>query len=136
MTNTSAQALSDRDLEEVWTKGSAAMLDALYAPDLVDHNPTPGLPSGREGLKHYLAALHAAFAEVAFTTDVVVSNGDLVARRWTMRGTHRAPFLGIPPSGRPVAMTGIDVLRVVDGRFSEIWHNEDFAGLLDQLAAP
>lgn len=136
MTNTSPLALSARDLEDVWSKGDAALLEALYAPGLVDHNPTPGLPAGRDGLKHFLTALHAAFTDVAFTADVVVASGDLVARRWTMRGVHRGTFFGIPPSGRPVAMTGIDILRAADGRFHEIWHNEDFAALLDQLGVP
>ena len=66
--------------------------------------------------------------DVTFTTDVLVTDGDLVARRWTMRATHQGPFLGVAPTGRRVTMTGIDVLRVVDGRFTEIWHNEDVAG--------
>lgn len=133
MTHVSPMALSARDLEEVWTGGNAAMLEALYAPDLVDHNPTPGLPAGRDGLKQFLTALHTAFTDIRFTADVVVASGDLVARRWTMRGTHRGSFFGIPPSGQPVSMTGIDILRAADGRFCEIWHNEDFAGLLDQI---
>lgn len=136
MTNAAARALSDRDLAEVWSKGDASLFEALYAPELLDHNPTPGQPEGRGGLKEFHTALHAAFADVVFTTEVFVSEGDLVTRRWTMRATHEGPFLGIAPTGRRVTMTGIDILRVVDGRFTEIWHNEDVAGLLDQLAAP
>jgi steroid delta-isomerase-like uncharacterized protein len=136
MTNASPLALSAEDLEEVWSKGNVALLEALYAPDLVDHNPTPGMPAGREGLLHFHRALHTAFSDVVFTADVVVASGDLVARRWTMRGVHRGSFFGIPPSGQPVAMTGIDILRVANGRFCEIWHNEDFAGLLDQIGVP
>ena len=135
MSSTSPKDISARDLEQVWTGGDAGAVDALYAAEFVDHNPSPALPSGREGVKALARDLHAAFAELAFTADVVLAEGEIVARRWTMRGVHRGPFLGVPPTGKPVTMTGIDVLRVRGGRIVEMWHTEDVAGVLGQLGA-
>src|SRR5262245_53674281 len=125
MSSTSPKAISARDLEEVWTRGDPRAADALYAAEFVDHDPPPDLPPGREGVKALARELHASFAEISFTADVVLAEGDLVARRWTMRGVHRGPFLGVPPTGAPVTMNGIDVLRVKDGRIVEMWHTED-----------
>jgi len=135
MSSTSPRDVSARDLEQVWTGGDTGAVDALYSAELVDHDSAPGLPSGREGIKALARDLHAAFTELAFTADVVLAEGEMVARRWTMRGVHRGPFLGIPPTGKPVTMTGIDVLRVRDGRIVEMWHTEDVAGVLGQLGA-
>lgn len=135
MSSTTPKAISARDLAEVWTRGDERAVDALYAAQFVDHDPSPELPSGREGVKALSRALHEAFAELAFEADLVIGEGEIVARRWTMRGVHRGPFLGVPPTGKPVTMTGIDVLRVKDGRIVEMWHTEDVAGVLGQLGA-
>ena len=54
---------------------------------------------------------------------------------WTFRGTHLGELPGLPPpGGRRVELSGIDVVRVVDGRVAETWHVEEMARLRDQLA--
>ncbi len=84
-------------------------------------------------MKQFIAGLHAAFSEVAFTIEDMVAEGDRIVGRWVMRGTNTGSFNGMPPTGRPVTVSGFDLLRVEGDRFAEVWHVEDIAGMLQQL---
>ena len=76
-----------------------------------------------------------AFPDLEFTPDVVVCDGQRVAGRWTMTGTNTGVFdlFGLPPTGRPVTMTGQEIFHARDGKFTEVWHQEDAPGMLRQL---
>jgi len=76
-----------------------------------------------------------AFPDLRFTADVVVADGEFVAGRWTMTGTNTGTFdlFGLPPTGRPVTMTGQEIFRARDGKLAEVWHQEDVPGMLRQL---
>jgi predicted ester cyclase len=66
---------------------------------------------------------------------VEVACGDFVAGRWTMAGTNTGPFdlFGLPPTGRPVTMTGQEIFRAGGGKLVEVWHSEDTPGVLRRL---
>jgi len=76
-----------------------------------------------------------AFPDLRFTDDVVMSDGQYVAGRWTMTGTNTGTFdlFGLPPTGRPVTMTGQEIFRAENGKLVEVWHQEDAPGMLRQL---
>jgi predicted ester cyclase len=124
-----------RWLFEIWDKGDYAVADELLDEHLVDHNPSPGQPAGRAGDVWAADMVRTAFPDLSFTLDVAFECGDLVTGRWTMTGTHTGPMalLGLPPTGRPVTMTGQEIFRAADGRFVEVWHQEDLPGMLTQL---
>ncbi|MGE3289239.1 MAG: ester cyclase [Pseudonocardia sp.] len=124
-----------RWLFEVWGAGDFAVADELLAEDLVDHNRAPGQPAGRAGDLWAARAVRTAFPDLRFTLDVAFDSGDLVTGRWTMHGTHTGPLdtLGLPPTGRPVVLTGQEIFRAAGGRFVEVWHQEDLPGLLGCL---
>ncbi|MFI5069176.1 MAG: ester cyclase, partial [Streptosporangiales bacterium] len=107
----------------------------LMAEDLVDHNPYPGQPPGRDGHDWAVAMVRRAFPDLRFTADLVVENGQFVTGRWTMAGTNTGHFdlFGLPPTGRPVTMTGQEIFRAEGGKFAEVWHQEDVPGMLRQL---
>jgi len=50
-----------------------------------------------------------------------------------LRGTHQGEFMGIPPTGKPVTVTGMSIDRIVGGKFVEGWLNFDALGMLQQL---
>jgi predicted ester cyclase len=76
-----------------------------------------------------------AFPDLRFVPDLVVSDGEFVVGRWTMTGTNTGSMdlFGLPPTGRPVTMTGQEVFRAEDGCFVDVWHQEDLPGMLAQL---
>ncbi|MDP7559258.1 MAG: ester cyclase [Planctomycetota bacterium] len=110
-------------------KRNPAVIDELVATDFVDHNPMPGIAPGIEGVKQTAAIHSAAFpdlVEIAFHD--MIAEGDKVVVRWTVTGTHRGEMLGIPPTGKQVTLTGVDIFRIVDGKLVELWVNSDQLG--------
>jgi steroid delta-isomerase-like uncharacterized protein len=96
-----------RFFEDVYNKGNPAALDELTSADFVSHDR--GNPShDREGVKQIVASIRGAFPDVRFTADDVLAEGDRVAARFTMTGTHRGEFMGIPATGKSVDFQGID----------------------------
>lgn len=124
-----------RWLFEVWGKGNEAVAREVLHENLVDHNAVPGQPKGREGDLWAARAVRNAFPNLCFELDLCFERDDFVTGRWTMTGTHTGTFelLGIPPTGRPVTMSGQEIFRARDGLFVEVWHLEDTGALMRAL---
>src|SRR5919112_4230235 len=121
------KALVRRWLDEVLTRGEMERIDELFASNYVLHDP--GLVRevhGREGVEQYAARFRAASPDICFTVEDQIAEGDMVVTRWTARGTHREEFLGIPPTGSQITMSGIEFDRVIDGKIDEAWVSYHF----------
>jgi steroid delta-isomerase-like uncharacterized protein len=105
----------------------------VYAADAVLHDF--GIEPGVDNIRRFYQGFMAAFPDVQITTEDLIGEGDQVAERITLRGTHRGDFQGVPPTGKPITMSGITILRFQDGRCVERWTQGDFLGLLQQLGA-
>lgn len=126
------KAIVRRHIEELVNKRNLDALDDV-ATDVVWHDAPPGLAPGREGMKQWLTIFGPAFPDWHSTIEIMIAEGDMVATRTTGRGTHTGEFIGIPPTGKQVTMTGMDIHRIVDGKIVEEWSNFDALGLLQQL---
>jgi predicted ester cyclase len=124
-----------RWLTEVWGEGRLDVNAELVADDIVDHNCYKGQPDGRAGQDWAVRMVRKSFPDLKFHLDVVVTEEEYVTGRWTMTGTNTGvlDLFNLPPTGRPVVMTGQEIFRVADGRFAEVWHQEDIPGMLAQL---
>ena len=109
-----------------------AALDALCAPDIVSHIASMTI-QGLEPYKQFLAMYFTAFPDARLTIEDLIAEGDRVAVRQTLHGTHQGDFMGMPPTGRQVTGTGISIFRIVNGKVVEQWANYDDLGLLQQL---
>jgi predicted ester cyclase len=69
------------------------------------------------------------------TVEDMVAEGDKVAVRWTWSGKHTGDYMGMAPTGKPVTMTGVSIIRVVGGRITEEWDESDNLGFMTQLGA-
>jgi steroid delta-isomerase-like uncharacterized protein len=108
--------------------------DELIAADIVYHGPPMlGEIHGREGFKQVLDVFRAAFPGFETTIEALVAEDDLVAVRHTHRGTHAGDFAGIPATGTPVTVGGIEIVRIRNGQIAEFWHLDDFLALMQQL---
>jgi predicted ester cyclase len=72
---------------------------------------------------------------VRVTIEQQLAEGDCVATRYTLRGNHRAEFMGIPPTGNEVTVAGICISRLRDGMIVEEWEVSDTLGALRQIGA-
>ena len=123
-----------RFYEEVWGKGNLDVADELYAENFVDHNPVdPDLPSGIEGFKQMVPMFRTAFPDMQFTIEDLIAKGDKVVSRLSIRATHKGEFMGIPPTGKQASITGIDIIRIVDGKMVERWGEVDMLRLMQEL---
>lgn len=127
------KALSRRFLEEFWNQKNLAAVDALLAPEYINHIGPHGLPAGREGLKSLASIYLTAFPDLHFTIEGQIAEGDRVVTRLTVRGTHKGDLMGIPPTGKSIAITGIAIDRVASGKIVEGWANFDEVGLMRQI---
>lgn len=118
--------------QRVYNQGDVAFLDQLTAPNFVSHdrgNPT----HDREGVKQIVRAIKSAFPDVQFRAEDVLADGDRVAARFTMKGTQRGEFMGVPATNKPIVVTGIDIVRFANGKAVEHWHEWSDMELLQQL---
>jgi steroid delta-isomerase-like uncharacterized protein len=116
------KALVRRWFGEVFTRGNTRRVGELFTPNYVLHDPSfPHEVHGHGGIERYVATYRAAYPDACFTVEDQIAERDMVVTRWTARGTHQEEFLGIPPTGNQMTMTGIEFDRVVDGRIDETW---------------
>ncbi|GHO99012.1 hypothetical protein KSF_090600 [Reticulibacter mediterranei] len=115
--------------------GNSAIADEVVAPDFLERDPFPGQQPGREGLKAVILTIRAAFPDLEWVVDEMVAEGEIVASRFTWRGTHRVSFLGVPATGKQVTVTGMVFDRVVEGQLVESQILMDTLSLLTQLGA-
>jgi steroid delta-isomerase-like uncharacterized protein len=127
------QELVSRYFYDVWSGGRVELVDEIFAPGYVNNNLLAGQRPGREGVRQFVRAWRAAFPDTSVAVDLLLSEGDRVVARWTVLGTHRGTFLGIPATGKPVTVTGITIYRVSDGAVRESWGFWEQLTLLDQL---
>jgi steroid delta-isomerase-like uncharacterized protein len=85
------------------------------------------------GLKQHIAVAEAAFPRYALDPEDIFAEGDKVLLRFTLRGTHHGDFMGIPPTGRTVAVPGLIVYRIADGKIADHWIQMDNMALMQQL---
>jgi steroid delta-isomerase-like uncharacterized protein len=121
--------------EHAFAANDVATIDALCAPDLVDHNPAPGQPPTLAGFKETIAMYTSIFPDLQAEVKAVIGEEDLVATHWAMTGTHRADFFGVPATGKAVRVEGMNFYRVADGKITDVWTQFDGLGLLQQLGA-
>ena len=109
------------------------VLDEVCAPNYVAHFPgTPG-PLTRDTIKPVWAQFFAAFPDLTHAPEDIFGDGDRVVVRMTIAGTHAGAFMGMPPTGRAVAIGSINFLRCADGQIVEQWIDYDGLGMLQQL---
>jgi steroid delta-isomerase-like uncharacterized protein len=123
-----------KELVEVFNRGDLDALDRLVAADFVDHDPSrASLPPGPEGIKQAWSMFRAAFPDLRGEVTDMVAEGDMVAVRAEMRGTHRGELMGIPPTGNRITITLLDINRLRDGKLVERWAQADMLGMMQQL---
>jgi steroid delta-isomerase-like uncharacterized protein len=121
-------------LYEAVNGGKLDLLDELLADDFVEHEEFPGFSPDRDGVKKFFEMVHAAFDGFRMDVEDLVVDGDSAAVRATLHGTHKGEFLGIPATGKTVAVPLADFAKVNDeGKLAEHWGVMDNLVLMQQL---
>jgi predicted ester cyclase len=108
----------------------------LLASDFVNRTAAPGFSSGPEGMrKMFEEILRPALANLRVEIHDQVAEGDRVTTRKTIRGLHQGALLGVAPTGQPVAIDVIDIVRLRDGQYVEHWGINTLQTVIMQLRA-
>ena len=128
------KAQYQRTFEEVFNQGNLTIVDDLVAPDFLNHEVPPGMNNrGPDSTRQIVMMLRTAFPDLHFTIEEVVAEGDTVAGRVSMSGTHLGPFQGIPPTGRSFQQAHMHFVRFRDGKAVEHRAVRDDLGMMRQL---
>lgn len=127
---------SQRIIEEIFSAGNFDVADELLHKDAVGHDPAlPEPVKGPAGLKESARGYRLAFPDLTIKIEDVFDDDDLVAIRWTAKGTHKGELFGMPATGKQATVTGITIDKYKNGKLVESWTNWDTLGLLQQLGA-
>ena len=120
--------------EDLWA-GDIDGMSTYIAEDVINHALAPGTPNGLAGTITEVTNFRTAVPDLQVHIEDVIVSGDKIVLRWTARGTQQAPMFGHPPTGTPLAYSGIDILRVLDGMIVERWIEYDARALQRQVEA-
>ncbi len=136
MSTEANKAIVRRFLEGIFSQGNPDVVDELADPDFVVHDPSSEAGQvGAEGVKESIAWSHSAFPDLRVTIEDQVAEGDKVATRWRVRGTHQGEMMGAAPTGNQVTFTGTQTDYISGGKMVESWSNWDTLGMLQQIGA-
>jgi steroid delta-isomerase-like uncharacterized protein len=127
------KAAARRFYEEFMPQGVIDAADELFSDDFVNHAAPPDAPAGREGVRHQVKMLEAAFDEQSYEIHHVLADGDEVAVHCTWNATHTGEFMGIPATKKRIAQKQVHVLRFAGGAITEHWAVRDDLTMLRQM---
>jgi steroid delta-isomerase-like uncharacterized protein len=128
--------LFERYFDEVANGGNLDLADEIFAADYQHHdpaNPDPRPVVGPQGVREHLISLKGAFPDLIFDVEDTISDGDQIVVRWTARGVNTGEYFGMPATGKPIEITGMNTWRTRNGKAIEGWVNRDDLGMLQQL---
>ena len=121
--------------QEVFNRRKLELIDSLFADDYVYHGAAGQDVRGREGLKQFLSVYFNAFPDLHAEVEDVFGEGDKILSRAMCQGTHKGSLMGMPPTGKQVAIRVICADRLAGGRVTESFELPDLFGMMQQLGA-
>lgn len=115
---------------------SENLAEELISPNAIFH--APGQPEPMKGPNGYLTIINmmrSGFPDIQWTLEDIVVEGDKIAARFTMRGTHQGNFFGVPPTGKSIIVQAMNFYYLSEGQIIGEHGQPDFLGLLQQIGA-
>ena len=100
------KAVVRRIVEDHWNKKNPALIAELFAADCAFHTPDGAL-QGQDGARQLYNAYATAFPDFRLSTDDILADGNKVVVRYTFTGTHKGPFMNVPPTGKAIKVAYI-----------------------------
>jgi steroid delta-isomerase-like uncharacterized protein len=129
------KSLVRRLYDELINQENKAVIDEIFAGDVIIHDPFMGTMAGSEAFRQLLGVFDSAFPGHRVNVEQVVAEGDYISVLHTHTATHTGPFMNIPPTGKQIVVNGLELFRFEDGKIVEFWRKDDDVSLLMQLGA-
>ena len=105
----------------------------FYDDSLIFHNFPPNLPTNKEGFKQFINLLWKAFPDIKIIFDDIIIEGNKVACRYYLTGTHKGEFMDLQPTDKQFRVNGMTVFSFHDTKCIERWNLVDMMSLMEQL---
>jgi predicted ester cyclase len=131
-----SRALVQRFFRRVLTGHELDALAEIASPHILVHQtamPCEASFYGISGASSWLSEQWESFPDLNRVVDITVAQGDIVAVRWTDRGTSKGNFLMLPPTGKVIEYTGVSMYRIEGEKIAEIWETRNTLGIMRQL---
>ena len=123
-----------RMYDEVLSQGNLDALDDIIHTDFVEHEQMPpGMPNDRRAPAAFTTMFRSAFPDLHASIEDIVQQGDKLAIRSRMSGTHKGEFMGIPPTDNKFDVQAIDIVEFRDGKVIAHWGLTDAMAMMQQL---
>ena len=122
-----------RRYQEAYNRQDYDALAEIVAPDVLTPNIIPSMPHGLEGAILVHQKTLQGMPDYHTRIDDLIAEGDRVAARVTITGTHTGHFYGIPPTGKRINVSGIYIVRIANGKSVEHWGEENGVTVFRQL---
>lgn len=119
--------------EDGWSRGDVGAFSSTIADSVLFHYAGTPRRLSRDEMGEIVLRWREAFPDLRMDIEEMISEGDIVAARLTLSGTHEGPWRGAPPTGRRVSMALMMFFRFEDGRMVELWESDDQLGFQRQL---
>ena len=130
------KALVMKAIEEGFNGGNLDVADEIFTDDYEVHAPgLVDLPRGPAAFKKAIGLWRGAFSNIHMDVQLLIGEGEYVTNRFVTQGVHDGPLFGIPPTGKPIIVRGMEIHRIVDGRVTESWIGDDVPTILVQIGA-
>jgi len=120
-----------RRLFAAFAASDDAAMDAVLTADFLPHGMPPGCSQDAAGMKKTAALMHAGLHDCRNEIEDLVAEGDMVVARYTTRAIHGAELFGVPPSGRKVTLTGMEMYRLSNDKVAEFWGEYNMSELFE-----
>jgi steroid delta-isomerase-like uncharacterized protein len=117
--------------DDFWNKHNIPAFEKYFSSDFIVHFADGDMDA--EQYKGLCQAYFAAFPDLLVTTNDLIAEGNKVVKVWTVNCTQKGDFMGIPATGKSIAIKGIEMFLIVDGKIAELWACMDNLGMLQQL---
>jgi predicted ester cyclase len=124
-----------RWFEEVWNNQNEAAIEEMFAANGVGHGLGPEPIVGPENFKTFHRAFVSAYPDLKVHVEDTVVEGDKIATRCRVTGSHQGNGIGVAPTNTPVEFTGMVIVRVQDGKIVEAWNEFNFMEMYKQVGA-
>ena len=127
------KALARDSWERTVNQRDLDAIEEIYAPDFVWHEPDQEIRGYEQG-RQFASTFFDAFPDINITVEDAIAEGDQVATRYTIRGTHRGETEEFgPPTERQMELEGITIHRIEGGKIVEEWERYDNLSVMQQL---
>jgi steroid delta-isomerase-like uncharacterized protein len=128
------KAVIRRLYDEVWNERKVEVIKEIISPSHALHGPTfSGSSIGPEAYKRQVLLFLTGYPDMHWTIEDTIAENDKVVACWTISGTHRGEYMGIPATNKEVSVEGITIHHIAGGKIMDSYSNWDVLGMMQQL---